>query len=394
MKSIPFEKLAKADLVIDATYEGNREDKKSSYGSEPIHHIFPGVGNAGGFRKRLGLLDNLVCMILTSTGSEPDWPDELDPFTGTYTYYGDNRKPGQELHDTHAKGNADLNRIFALAHGSKSDRSQVPLILIFHSGEKGRDVVFKGLAVPGTNYLTQGEDLIAIWRMSGGKRFQNYRASFTILDTGTISGEWVRGVLNSRVLDLNDSRAPKALLQWVNHGKYVPLVSERVRTIRTIKEQLPQSKIDLELINSILNHCKNDPFLFEPIAAAIWQLSTLQPMEYELTRRVRDGGRDAIGFLKIGPLVDPIKISFALEAKCYSLTNHVGVKETSRLISRIKQREFGVLVTTSAVNKTAFEEIRDDGHPIVIISGQDIAAILLKSGINSAAKCVSWIESL
>ena len=394
MTVISFKNLSAADLIIDATYESNRDDKKSTYGSEPIHHLLPKLGNAGGFRKKIGDNGNIVCLALTSTGAEPDWPDELDTFTGTYTYYGDNRKPGQDLHDTHLKGNSDLNKIFTLAHGSKLDRAKCPIILIFHSGERGRDQVFKGLAVPGTRYLTQGEDLVAIWRMSGGSRFQNYRATFTVLNTGTISGDWIRETLASKELDLEDARAPRALVEWVNHGKYSPLVSERVRTIRSIKEQLPQTKLHLELINTILGHCKKDPFLFEPIAAAVWQLSTLQPMEYELTRRVRDGGRDAVGFLKVGPLIDSVKISFALEAKCYALTNHVGVKETSRLISRIKQREFGVLVTTSAVNKTAFTEIRDDGHPIVIISGHDIAEILLRSGIKTSEECKKWIESL
>jgi Restriction endonuclease len=117
-------------------------------------------------------------------------------------------------------------------------------------------------------------------------------------------------------------------------------------------------------------------------------------MDYELTRRYRDGGRDAIGYLTLGPLADPIKVSFALEAKCYSLTNRVGVKETSRLISRIKHREFGVLVTTSAVDTQAYQEIRQDGHPIVIIAGQDIADILIKCGINSVSALKEWISSL
>jgi Restriction endonuclease len=42
--------------------------------------------------------------------------------------------------------------------------------------------------------------------------------------------------------------------------------------------------------------------------------------------------------------------------------NSVGVKELARLISRIKHREFGVLVTTSYVNEQAYREVRDDGH--------------------------------
>ena len=36
--------------------------------------------------------------------------------------------------------------------------------------------------------------------------------------------------------------------------------------------------------------------------------------------------------------------------------NSVGVKELARLISRIKHREFGVLVTTSYVNEQAYRE--------------------------------------
>jgi hypothetical protein len=35
-----------------------------------------------------------VGVVLTSTRSEPDWPADLDPFSGTYIYYGDNRRPG------------------------------------------------------------------------------------------------------------------------------------------------------------------------------------------------------------------------------------------------------------------------------------------------------------
>ena len=117
-------------------------------------------------------------------------------------------------------------------------------------------------------------------------------------------------------------------------------------------------------------------------------------MEYEMTRRFRDGGRDAIGHLTLGPLNDPIHITFALEAKCYAFSNRVGVKETSRLISRIKQREFGVIVTTSGVDSQAYKEIRQDGHPIVIISGRDIAQTLIKCGINDQEKCKNWLYSI
>ena len=393
MKSIEFGQLANSNLVVDAIYESNRSDSKSTYGSEPLHHLIPGVGNAGGFRKRMDNDGNLLGVLLTSTGGVSDWPDELDPYTGTYTYYGDNRQPGRELHKTKALGNFELNKMFAYAHGTADDRAKCPLIFIFESGELGRDYIFKGMAVPGTSYLSKGEDLVAIWRVSKGQRFQNYRAAFTILNEAEISGSWVREVFSSRKIDLRDSRVPKTFSHWIEKGKYEPLVATRENSERSTKDQLPEKGLQEELVNCILDYCKSDPYLFEPIAAAIWKLSCAQPMEYELTRRYRDGGRDAIGFLILGPLSDPIKMSFALEAKCYSLSNKVGVKETSRLISRIKQREFGVLVTTSAVDGQAYKEIRADDHPVIIISGRDIASTLIKCGINSVSKCQSWINS-
>jgi hypothetical protein len=255
-------------------------------------------------------------------------------------------------------------------------------------------MIFKGMAVPGTSYLSRGEDLIAIWRVTDGQRFQNYRASFTILNEAKISGDWVREVFSKRRIDLTDSRVPRTFLNWIDKGKYAPLTADRDNSARSIIDQLPQAGLAEELVLSILNHCKSDPFLFEPIAAEIWKLSCMQQMEYELTRRYRDGGRDAVGFLILGPLADPIKVSFALEAKCYALKNRVGVKDTSRLISRIKHREFGVLVTTSAVDSQAYKEIREDNHPIVIFSGSDIAETLIKCGINSQVKCENWLQSL
>lgn len=392
MKSIPYSNLSKANLIIDAVYESDRSN--NTYKGDPLVKLIPGVSNQSGFRRKPNKDGQLIGLVLFSTGANIDWPDELDPYTGTYTYFGDNRQPGRELHNTDKKGNLELSKLFALAHGSAEERAKCPLILIFHSGEKGRDVVFKGLAVPGTSYLSRGDDLIAIWRVAKNERFQNYKAFFTILDTGEISGDWVREVFANRALDLNDTRVPKAFLEWVKSRKYIALVAERDKQGRSIKEQLPEEGIQTELVQCIIKYCEDDPFRFEPIAAAIWKLSCLQPMEYEMTRRFRDGGRDAIGHLTLGPLNDPINITFALEAKCYAFSNRVGVKETSRLISRIKQREFGVIVTTSGVDSQAYKEIRQDGHPIVIISGKDIAQTLIKCGINDQEKCKNWMYSI
>jgi hypothetical protein len=88
---------------------------------------------------------------------------------------------------------------------------------------------------------------------------------------------------------------------------------------------------------------------------------------------------------------DPVYAEFALEAKCYRpngsriKANSVGVKELSRLISRLRHRQFGVLVTTSFVARQAYSEIREDRHPIIVISGRDIAEILISHNYNTPA---------
>ncbi|WP_370807790.1 restriction endonuclease [Faecalibacillus intestinalis] len=116
-----------------------------------------------------------------------------------------------------------------------------------------------------------------------------------------------------------------------------------------------------------------------------------------MTRRPwRDGGRDAIGYYSIstGNKANfPLKIDCALEAKCYSLNHGVGVKNMSRLISQIRYRQFGILITTSYVDSQAYKEVVEDGHPILIITASDIAYILRRNSITSDNIDV-WLNSI
>jgi len=394
MSNVPFEKLSTANLIIDSVYEGARS-KKLDLGSEPLTKLIPGVGNMGGFRKSVdSRTKSLKGLVLVSTRNEDDWPDSLNVFTGLYTYFGDNRAPGKSLHDTPKGGNKVLLEIFELAHGSITERSNCPLILAFENNGFGLDTEFKGLLVPGAPNLTSSEDLVAVWATKNGKRFQNYRASFTVLDCGEISGEWVRDVFAKRSNVLDDPRTPSALLDWIRTGKYSPLVADPKKYIRTVEEQIPRGGIQSQLIHHILKITESEPTDFEPIAAGVWQLMNKSPMEIEVTRRNIDGGRDGVGYLVLGPVADPIRIPFALEAKRYKQGVNVGVKDMARLISRIKHRDFGVLVTTSAVSPQTYEEVRQDRHPIVIVSGRDIAEILIAEGINTIQKLDDWISKL
>jgi hypothetical protein len=46
--------------------------------------------------------------------------------------------------------------------------------------------MFRGLLAPGGPGLSFDDELQAIWRSTGGRRFQNYRARFTVLDVPRI----------------------------------------------------------------------------------------------------------------------------------------------------------------------------------------------------------------
>ena len=138
---------------------------------------------------------------------------------------------------------------------------------------------------------------------------------------------------------------------------------------------------------------KTKAYEFEKCACKIAQIMDPNIISIEQTRPTRDGGRDGIGKYRIGPPSTGIELEFYLEAKAYQMNNAVGVKATSRLISRLKHREFGILVTTSYVHDQAYKEIVEDGHPIIIISGKDIIDILMRAGINDVPLLNEWLAA-
>lgn len=384
-QAFEFSDLSDADLVIDAIYRGGR---KGHAGDDPLSRLLE-VSNQGGFRYR-GNLDALEMLVLTSTLCDPDWPDNLDRQTGIFTYFGDNKHPGRALHDTPRNGNDVLRRIFELSHSGTEGRSKVPPTFVFANAGEGRDVLFLGLAVPGSIDLRPSEDLVAVWKTSKGRRFQNYRAQFTILDIPLVSRLWIRDILACNPHSLN---APKAWSDWTRTGQFSPLVTMPSIEHRTKAEQLPVSATGRAIIDRIQHFFSDDPYSFEKCAAAIVRLMLPDTASLDLTRPYRDGGRDAIGKFRIGVSAASILVDFALGAKCYAMSNSVGVRELSRLISRLRHRQFGVLVTTSYVDTQAYKEIKEDGHPIIVICATDIVDLLRANGIASVEAVDQWLKT-
>ena len=186
---VAFDQLSTSDLLIEQVYLG---DTAGHVGDDPLAVLLP-VGNQGGFRYAGSPSQGTVrLVVLYTSGINEDWPDVLDPATGTFTYFGDNRAPGHELHDTPRRGNQILRSVFAAAAGSSPSRATVPPFLLFErAATKGRAVQFRGLMAPGSPLVPPDEQLVALWRNRGGQRFQNYRATFTVLDANPLKRIWL-----------------------------------------------------------------------------------------------------------------------------------------------------------------------------------------------------------
>lgn len=371
---VPFDELARADLLLDRVYAGGT---RGHAGDDVIGKLLP-VGNQGGFRFNGSVARGSVrLVVLYTSGSEVDWPDHIEPTTGDFTYYGDNRKPGKDLHDTPRGGNALLRQMFAASRAGAAERLDVPPVFLFER-VSGRDVRFRGLLAPGSPRLTSDEELVAIWRTTRHLRFQNYRSHFTVLRTPRVPRAWIDEILAGDPLGPS---CPPEWRAWVKGRIYRALEAPRNITVRSKEEQLPHPD-DLWLVRTVHRHFAADPVQFENFAAEMWVQSDSHVASIEVTRPSRDGGRDAIGEYRLGPSDDPVRLEFALEAKCYDPDGGgVGVRLVSRLISRIKHRQFGVFVTTAFIARQAYEEVREDEHPVVFLCGRDIATLLKRMGM-------------
>ena len=382
---VAYGDLKTCDIIVDAVYEGG---SVANVAADPLSKLLPGVGNQGGFRAA-GRGDDKKLVVLYTSGEDVDWPDSLDLSTGQLIYYGDNKTPGHELHDTGPGGNRILRHVFDLLHGHSEGRRRIPPFFTFRkypTATSGRSIQFLGIAVPGFRGLPATSDLVAVWKTSDNLRFQNYRATLTVLNIPVVRREWLNDISAGNPMSPS---APTAWVNWVTKGQYDALVSVPTTVIRSQIDQMPKTLEKTEILRAVWDHFRESPIAFEGFAARIFKMHDSRVIIDEITRGSVDGGRDAIGRYLLGFGEDPIYSTFALEAKCYAPPfaevpgNSVGVKEVSRLISRIRHREFGVLVTTSVVGRQAYEEVRQDQHPIIFITAKDITEILTVNGYGS-----------
>ena len=367
-------------LIIDCTYHADPFLAKTNAG-DVISKLFP-VGNQGGFRH----CEPRSCpelIVLCTSGKDPLWRDELDNEAGSFLYYGDNKKPGK-LNETKPGGNLMLEQVFEMAASDDIEiRKKIPPIFVFESAQ-GRDMKFLGLVAPGIKWRPKKDWLIAVWGSNtNGDRFQNYKALFTVIDTAAgslaspdagINLGWINDIKNGKTDE--SEYAPLEWKKFIDGKNYRALICKPVSAVKSKAEQLPSDENGKKMLKTIHDYFieEDNGYSFEPFACDIARQMDTRIASLDVTGPYRDHGFDGVGKYRIFErLENQVFAEFFLEAKCYEpFGSGVGVKQTSRLISRIRNRQFGILFTTSYMADQAFEEILEDGHPVNIVSGKDI----------------------
>lgn len=409
-----YEKIAEEDrknwhLIIDAVYKA--DPTKPNISAEVLSKLL-GVKNQGGFRY-LGKTETPNLVVLFTSGEDIYWKDELDTTTGLLLYYGDNKTPGNDLHQTNLHGNEILRYMFDLACSDDFEkRKNIPPVLVFKKASSiydenhtGRDVKFLGLAVPGLAGKPKKDWLSAVWGCNrNGDRFQNYKSYFTVLDTSSgcalekgagINLAWISDIRDGKAY--NSPYAPIVWKQYIDGSKILPLSARAEKYVKSKEEQLPTDKVQYKMLLALQKYFYDldGGYSFEVFARDLTIYMDSSVVDLNTTRPYKDGGFDAEGRYRIFSKVENVVyVDFYLQAKCYNPdTTPIAVKDTARLISRIKDRQFGVMFTTSYVATQAYQEIIEDGHPIVIINGRNIIEYIYDElEIRSVERLESWLR--
>ena len=389
------------ELRVDASYRNTNNWKNPN---DVFNRFFrfadgKGINNTSGFRPKskggggTDITQAVFCVLVTNFG-ESEWPDELDRESGIFTYYGDNRDAGRQLDATTVGGNRLLEHVFSQLHCGV--RSTIPPFLCFekHQGEDGVQMRFLGLSCPGALGMSGLEDLVAVWSVQGDERFLNYRATFTILKAETVSHAWLQNLVDG-VAPADSVHCPDAWNLWVNSGTYAPLRCVRKQSPRSREDQMPRTANEMAVLERVFNELTSREFEF--FAAGLLPILDERFVELRVTSAVRDGGRDVLAKYRVGHQYHQVQLEAYVEAKQWKLGSAVGVKPMMRLLARLKHRDLGVFVTTSFFEQQVQKELIEDGHPVLLVSGGDIARILIGAEYGdpeSGSRLTDWFARI
>ena len=269
----------------------------ANVGADALGRLLP-VGNSGGFRYRMrgpaAALAN--CALIACTEDEPNWADHLDVETGRFTYYGDNRRPGHELHET-PRGAIDCSdKLFDAVRSG--NRSAVPPLFIFTTtGVWTRSSLSRSSSAGSTEPSGDGRSHRSLENRVGEPSTE-LQGRVHRPRRGRGARAWIVDLLARNPMSPN---TPTVWADFVTSGVYRSLLAPRTLAHRTTAQQKPVTPIGVQIISLIHQHFANRPFDFEKCAVELASMLDSNVIDCDLTRPWRDGGRDAIGFLSDRP---------------------------------------------------------------------------------------------
>ena len=335
-----------------------------------------GIGNSGGIRT-LRYTSELVShglpayLVLVTTGAPTvctnPWEDIVDFSSAEISYWGD-----AKLHDTKRlddfSGNGALRRIYDKS--LEGERGLLPPILHF-SRERAGYVRFNGLCVLKSLELS--------WFDQDGIPIRNYHAKLTILDCEEVRLDWLQHRVRSQSIpDLDNHPSCPKVWKSFRKGK-TEAIDIWQSQIREKEQQLPAPGSAAESILVQLTDLAS--YQFEKVVVSLFREQQGVVHHISGTKPSKDGGFDFFGSFKL-PEPLPYEIQFLGEVKKFSPNTRVDPKSVSRLVARLSRKQYGIFVTTSYFTNQAQQEVLKDAYPVHLMSGIDLANMILRLKIT------------
>jgi restriction endonuclease Mrr len=255
-------------------------------------------------------------------------------------------------------GNKILKEIYN--HVLEGKLGTVPPILHFSKPKVGQ-VTFNGLCVVEDLRLNWFEDEL-------GRIIKNYHAHLAILDTESVSVDWINARRDSSIIDSSSNVIPNVWKNYINGN--TQRINVWKRQIHSKEDQLPQTDDDKKILGELFSYTPEE---FEKIIVALFHSMRNVTHKVEGTQHVVDGGFDFYGGFVLPP---PLHYEIRFKGEVKRMHGGVGAPQVSRLVARLGRGEYGIFVTTSYFTRRAQSEILEDSYPVKLIAGGDLIAIM------------------
>ncbi|WP_440765528.1 restriction endonuclease [Natronorubrum sp. DTA7] len=345
--------------------------------------IETGIRNSGGIRSinnpNTGEREFLVFYSDSSSSqTQNPWEDVINMSDGIAHYWGDAKarhRPNPDAPTGNGWVKTDYTETYA-----QGKRADAPPVLLFEQPESGK-VTFRGVCVITDLRIERHKD--------EGETAVNYLIELAILDTDSVSLEWIHRKARTGV----DTGGPDAWNQWVLDGR-IQRYSIYKDSIRAKETQYPDGH-EKELLDDIRNRLDgpNKGVQLEYLLKFLLeQFPTFTNVE--LTPPSGDRGVDLTGSIDL--LADThlsgtaTTVDFKAQAK--NTASSVSGKELSRLASRIDDGEIGLFFTTSHFTHSAQKE-NSTTYPVRLFAAADLVEMLLQTDLVESHRLSDEIVS-